>query len=114
MSDKGGMVVVLNKHDYQRSVMDMLDDATTYTKLESNPTLKFQAEAKILIREGLVLEVLSERQVEYLYVDNPVIPIIHGLPKVHKGVTPPPLRPIISGINSLGETLSEWLDSLLQ
>lgn len=31
MSDKGGMVVVLDKHDYQQRVVDILDDTTTYT-----------------------------------------------------------------------------------
>lgn len=114
MSDKGGMVVVLDKHDYHLSVVTMLDDASTYSRLDSNPTLKFQIEVKQLIQEGLSLGVLTDRQADYLYIDNPVIPIIHGLPKVHKEVTPLPLRPIISGINSLGETMSEWLDSLLQ
>lgn len=44
----------------------------------------------------------------------PVVPIFHGLPKMHKSVFPPPLRPIISGTGSLCEGLSERGDAHLQ
>lgn len=47
-------------------------------------------------------------------VEAPVTPIIHALPKIHKGLDPPPLRPIVSGIGSLTERLGEWLDAILQ
>lgn len=43
-------------------------------------------------------------------VEHPILPIFHGLPKTHKKVFPPPLRPIVSGIGSLCEHLSEWVD----
>lgn len=43
-----------------------------------------------------------------------VITVFHGLPKTHKDKLPPSLRPIISGINSLGERLSWLVDGHLQ
>ncbi|XP_075131691.1 olfactory receptor 4B13-like [Leptodactylus fuscus] len=58
--------------------------------------------------------IIREDQKDHLIIDHPVIPIFHGLPKVHKNISPPPLRPIIAGIHLLNERVSEWVDSLLQ
>lgn len=49
-----------------------------------------------------------------LHIADPVIPILHGLSKIHKSIHPLPMRPIVSGINSLNERLCEWLDTVLQ
>lgn len=111
---QGGTVVVLDKNDYRSSIETILEDSSTYMVLPSDPTRTFQANLKTLIQEGISLEVLSQSQADYIYVENPVTPILHGLPKVHKGVIPPPMRPIVSGIGSLNERLCEWIDSLLQ
>lgn len=50
----------------------------------------------------------------YLCLDYPLTPIFHGLPKVHKNVSPPPLHHIISGTGSLNERLYQLLDDCLQ
>lgn len=114
MSDKGGTVVVLNKDDYRASLEVMLQDTSTYKKLAGNPTMLFQNRLKIIIEEGVSLGVLTRRQADYIYVENPIVPILHSLPKVHKQIRPPPMRPIVSGIGSVNERLCEWLDSLLK
>lgn len=44
-----------------------------------------------------------------LYVSHPSIPILHSLPKYNKGLFPPPLRPIVSGIGSLGKQLGIFI-----
>lgn len=36
-SDKGGNVVLLNQQDYEKEVKRLLNDQTTYEKLDSNP-----------------------------------------------------------------------------
>lgn len=41
-------------------------------------------------------------------------PVIYYLPKVHKNLSKPPGRPIISNINSLFCRLGEYLDQYLQ
>lgn len=61
------------------------------------------------VRDGVFTQALAEN----LYNDHLVIPIFHSLPKVHKNVFLPPLRPIVAGIGSLGENLGAWLDHML-
>ncbi|XP_075119258.1 uncharacterized protein LOC142194142 [Leptodactylus fuscus] len=61
-----------------------------------------------LLSEGVNLGIIREDQKEHLITDHPVVPIFHGLPKVHKDINPTALRPIIAGIHSLNERVSEW------
>lgn len=42
-----------------------------------------------------------------------MVPLFHSLPKVHK-LFPPPMRPIVAGIVSMGERLGSWVDQLFQ
>ncbi len=46
--------------------------------------------------------------------DYPVTPVIYVLPKIHKDLTNPPGRPIISGIGSLTEKISTFVDFFLK
>lgn len=52
--------------------------------------------------------------VEYLKVDFPKVPIFYALPKVHKFMDDPPCCPIISGVGSLTEQISEYIYRILQ
>lgn len=113
MSDKGG-TVVLNSDNYKSAISKLLSDDTTYIKLGSNATGTYRIGLGGLIEERVKLGIITPSQADYILVDDPVIPIMHGLPKVHKGVIAPPMRPIISGICSLNENLCEWLDGILK
>lgn len=92
----------------------MLHDTNDYLQLPSNPTNKFLDMLKSLLDMGKNNGIFCVAEVEKLYVNNPVVPILHSLPKVHKGVFPPPLRPIVAVIGSMGERLSAWVDAFLQ
>lgn len=69
---------------------------------------------QVLLEEGLALGVITPKIAQYINVEFPVLPKFYGLPKTHKDIFPPPLRPIISGIGSLCERLIEWVDAHLQ
>lgn len=43
-----------------------------------------------------------------------IIPVFHHLPKVHRGLHPLVGRPIVAGIGSLNEHLSQWVDHQIQ
>lgn len=58
--------------------------------------------------------VLSKMESEKLYAAHPVVPVFHSFPKLHKFIFPPPMRPIVAGIGSMGERLGAWVDSFLQ
>lgn len=101
-----GLYISLNK--------SMLGDADTYRQLSCDPTNIFQQQLKTLLNEGVEMGALTNTDAEKMFIQCPIIPIFHSLPKVHKGVFPPPLRPIVAGIGSLGERLSAWVDAHLQ
>lgn len=98
MSDKDGTVVVLNSTDYQQYMTTMLQDSDVYTKIPKDPISLFQTQLIRLLQEGLHLNIISQKEIDYIINENPQTPILHGLPKVHK--LPPAMRPIISGIDS--------------
>lgn len=58
--------------------------------------------------------IFSQKEFDFLWVKDPICPIYHALPKLHKDKFPPPMRPIVAGIGSLNERLSEWVDGILQ
>ncbi|XP_053568805.1 TRPM8 channel-associated factor homolog [Bombina bombina] len=57
---------------------------------------------------------VDEKTSEFLIVDSPIKPVFNFLPKVHKSLIDVKGRPIISGIGSILEPMSQWLDSILQ
>lgn len=113
-ADKGGAIVVLDSELYRKVNYDILSDVHTYRALSYNPTSVFQNKIRDLLQEGVSLGVLTERMAQDLYVDHPIVPLYHSLPKVHKGTFPPPMRPIVAGIGSLNERLGSWVDAYLQ
>lgn len=109
-ADKGGMVVVLNREDYKQEALRQLSDTQTYVKLKEDPTRRFGELLFKLIDEGVYLGVLSLRVSNYLEVQEPLTPIFHHLPKIHKKDRPPKGRPIVAGIGSLNERFGQWVD----
>ena len=57
----------------------------------------------------------SDRDFLTEHLDDPKTPAFYGLPKIHKSFTKfPPLRPIVSNIESCTRRISEFLDSFLK
>ncbi|CAJ0950193.1 unnamed protein product [Ranitomeya imitator] len=113
-ADKGGAVVLLNAGLYVQQNMVMLNNSNTYRRLQHDPTELFQKKLKHLLTEGFAIGALDKKLSEDLFVEHPIIPIFHSLPKIHKEVFPPTFRPIVAGIGSMGENLSTWVDMYLQ
>lgn len=74
--------------------------------------VKFHVKMKALLHNGMDLGVLTQNKVAKLYVEHPLMPVFQLLPKLHKGLFPPPL--IVVGIESMGENLSAWVNTHLQ
>lgn len=68
----------------------MLMDTSTYRVLTHDPTADFAIALERLLNEGLALGVLDEKQKNVMLNKFPICAIFHALPKVHKGVFPPP------------------------
>lgn len=113
-ADKGGGIVILDKSDYHSEMTRILSDTETYSLLPKNPTLDFKKTLIDLINTGSQLGILDKNEKSYLIPVAPLIPIIYYLPKVHKSVTQPPGRPIISGINLVTPRIGRYIDFHLQ
>lgn len=97
--------MVLDSGLYNKLNLEMLSDVNTYRYLSSDPTKVFSNKLKCLLQEGVAMGAITKKNSEDLFVSHPVIPVFHSLPKIHKEVFPPPLRPIVAGIGSLSERL---------
>lgn len=110
-ADKGGAVVVQNKSDYIKEIERQLGDTDVYAPLQSDPTHKYSNEIKTVLKQGLQDQQISDTEFKFLLQANPIRPVMYTLPKIHKNLLNPPGRPIVSGIGSLTEPLSQFVDS---
>ena len=53
---------------------------------------------------------ITEKEKSFLTTKCPICALFHGLPKIHKSLIDPPLRPIVANIGSVTEPLSQYLD----
>lgn len=113
-ADKGGGVVILDKTAYLTEANRLLSDNKYYKLLTNDPSTKFSDEYHRLINDAYSTNILSKNEYKFLTIENPVMSIFYFLPKIHKNLTNPPGRPIISGIGSLTSNLSQYVDRHLQ
>lgn len=111
-ADKGGGIVILDKDDYIQEGNRQLNNPKFYKKLSSNPT----AEHRSII--GKTLTKLTDEGELPLRVSKALTPKnasagrFYMLPKIHKENYPG--RPIVSGIGTLTEPISDYIDSLIK
>ncbi|XP_053571570.1 uncharacterized protein LOC128661327 [Bombina bombina] len=113
-SDKGGNTVILNRKDYLIEANRQLTNKDVYQPLSSDPTKLYSKILSEIIHKARLDGVFSDMVMEYLLPKNPCVPIFHQLPKLHKDPIHPPGRPIVAGIGSLNERLSDLVDTYLQ
>ncbi|XP_056410173.1 uncharacterized protein LOC130340502 [Hyla sarda] len=85
-ADKGGNIIVLDSGLYKQLNEDMLLDTSTYRKLRNDPTKMYQMEFKKILEEGVALGAINKKLEEYLFVENPVTPVFHSLPKIVESI----------------------------
>ena len=111
--DKGNAVVVMDRTDYVRKVMVILNDGSKFKKVEADPfKLNFKQEEKInrfLLKTIGHIDADGKHCDTYnrLHTKGSSLGIMYGLPKIHKKDTP--IRPILSAINTPGYNLAQYL-----
>lgn len=109
-ADKGGGIVVMNTKDYTEKIVEHLSDENVYEKKYAGYAEKigndFNKNARKILRKSK-----QGKQFLHLIEENPVIPRIYGLPKLHKMNVP--VRPITSCIGSAPHKLSKFLAKYL-
>ncbi|XP_069476323.1 uncharacterized protein [Ambystoma mexicanum] len=113
-ADKGGATVIMDTTAYHHMVMELLQDHVSYRQLGTDPTEAIRQLIVPILEEAHAEELISTKEYEFLNPKYPKKPAFYALPKVHKGRNPPPGRPIVSGIGSILEPLSQFVDYFLK
>ena len=112
-ADKGGGICLLNTTDYIKKIMDHLNDTNTYRILDSNPIPEIKNEIKGYLDFLVQRSYIDKMTKEFLTPpDPPRLSPFYGIPKIHK--PDHPLRPIVSGCESVTDRLSKYLTHFLQ
>jgi hypothetical protein len=110
-ADKGGSITIINTTDYVTKINTMLSDIITYTPVKAVNLTKAKQEANDVIKLLYRNNFIKKQQKKHLVKCIPKMPILYGLPKIHKKDWP--LRPIVSQISSPSYKLNKLLDYLL-
>ncbi|XP_075707682.1 uncharacterized protein LOC142742114 isoform X2 [Rhinoderma darwinii] len=109
-ADKGGNVVVWPCTMYEAEANRQLRDKQCYKKLTFNPLSSFRSELQVKLLQAVEDNIISKELNMALSTDEPTIPTLYLLPKIHKNEKIPPGRPIISGRGSLTEGICKFID----
>ena len=110
-ADKGVSLVVMNKEDYQKKALELLDQPT-YNTLADDPTTKYKNRLISLLKTIKSEGGIDETVYKKLYPTGAGTPKFYGLPKVHKAGVP--LRPIVSSIGAVTYETSKELSKILK
>ncbi|XP_077131129.1 uncharacterized protein LOC143785876 [Ranitomeya variabilis] len=102
-ADKGGNIIIQSTRMYEREAFRQLRDSSCYKRLTYNPTLSFQSELQEILERAFQEGVISKELRTHLIPIYPKTACIYFTPKIHKNMTAPPGRPIVSGNGSLCE-----------
>ena len=107
-SDKARATVTLDKSSYDVQICIMLSDNQTYCELHQDPAPLMERKLNALLLQLRKKGAIPTPLYNHLRSSGGQIPLVYGLPKVHK-----PLRPIVSFFSSPSYELSKYLSKLL-
>ncbi|XP_071577748.1 uncharacterized protein [Temnothorax nylanderi] len=111
-ADKGQITVIMNKTDYNDRMKDLLNDNSTYKKLNNDPSKQLTTKLNKLVRSWLDNDIIDNCDYYRLNCTNGNLPRCYGLPKVHKAGSP--LRLIVSSIGSPLYNIASYLHTILE
>lgn len=119
-SDKGGRIVIMSKEFYKSKVLKLIE-CPDYTVCHNRISLsdlttiicnKLRTVSKkcrqIPIKENL-RRVINETRTQ-----DSRIGLFYGLPKIHKNLLDPPMRPVVSQTNHPTAPLARYIDKIIQ
>ena len=107
-ADKGSTVVVMSHKDYVSKVMQHLDNAREYRRLDEDPTERFANEMSVFLRDIRSCHVIDEETMMGLLPEEFRASWFYILPKIHKPGCPG--RPIVSSCGAPAEKISRFVD----
>lgn len=95
---------------YRNMCWDILKNKQWYKPIQKELVNPFNQEFNEVIFQAYTEGIIIKDTYEGIQVPHPRIPTFYALPKMHKNITNPPGRPIISGIGSQIECASKLVD----
>ncbi|XP_056419489.1 uncharacterized protein LOC130360958 [Hyla sarda] len=114
LAEKGGGVVIMSLEYYEEESLHILSDKNFYRQIAKDPYKRISEEYNKLINSGLSDGILNKQEHKFLQYNNDNKPYFYFLTKIHKSITRPLGRPIISNTNCLTSNLSHYIDLYLQ
>ncbi|XP_062710010.1 uncharacterized protein LOC134288585 [Aedes albopictus] len=111
-ADKGNRTVVMMRDDYDQKMRTLVNDDTTYERVRSDPTTRYQNGNNSLVKRLKDLKLIDYRTAKELTTNNAVCPRIYGQPKAHKQNLP--LRPVIPNVTAPTYNLAKYIANILQ
>lgn len=112
-ADKGSAVVIQNREDYLAEGYKQLSDIQFYQKQTIDLTHKHMSEVQEFISELFMTGEIDHTLSRYLGDKECKTARLYLLPKIHKGIIPPPGRPIVSANGCPTEKISQLVDHFL-
>ena len=116
--DKGNGVVILNRSDYDKMILDILNDSSKFKKLPNDPTLLREGQLQRFLLTLKKKGFFNEDEYKRIYPVGSGLGKIYGQPKMHKlgddeGVEQLTVRPIISSIGTYNFEIAKYLTGKL-
>ena len=113
-ADKGAAIVIMNRSDYLKEGYKQLTDPTFYRHVDEDLSEKHMNEISLRIESMFQDGEIDESVKLYLIGKTHKTARFYLLPKIHKQIKPPPGRPVVAGIGSPTEKISQFVDHFLK
>ena len=113
-ADKGGAVVVWDRQKYIKEGVRQLSDPKFYIETETDLTSTHYKEVVTVLDDMRSHKEIDDKCYDYLTHTPIRTAQFYMLPKIHKDLSNPPGRPIVSGNGCPTERISQFVDFFLQ
>ena len=114
--DKDNGVVIMDKTRYKSKMYELLNDERKFKQLTSDPAKLREGQLQRYLRKLNNKGYFGESIFNYIYPAGSLPSRLHGTPKIHKIKEKsdiPPLKTIVSSVNSYNYNLASYLCALL-
>ena len=100
----------MNKAEYIDKMIDILNNTTKCKKVDSDNTMNRMKQFQSWLCNHIFL--FSQKTYDEIYPLSVAIPVMYGLPKIHKANLP--MRPILSMIGAFNHKFAQHMCKLLE
>lgn len=111
-ADKGNKTVIMYKEEYNKKMLELLQDKTTFKCIREDPTEKLQKTNNNILSELLKGQHITKSEKSRLTAHAAAAPELYGLPKIHKENMP--LRPISSSTKVPCYHMAKYIGGILK